>query len=160
MDGNGVALDATDGGIALTKHHRSAFIDPETLPWTPWMMEGTHYKLMTVDVRSGGFTLFLKVDPGTLAPAHGHVGAIEGVTLEGGFAYDDDAGGEGVYICEQGGAVHAPVSPDGCTMFAIAHGPLVGYSPDGTVAAVVDGKMMYEMAVAAGVADHIDARFD
>lgn len=146
--------------VAITRHSRPAFLNPETLPWTPWVMEGTHYKLMTVDVRSGGFTMFLKVDPGTVAPAHGHVGAVEGVILEGGFAYDDDAGSKGDYICEHGGAIHAPLSPDGCIMFAIAHGPLVGYNEDGTIAAVVDAKMMYEMARAAGVADHIEARFD
>lgn len=146
-------------GIQLTKHDRPAFIDPQTIPWTPWVMEGTHYKLMTVDVRSGGFTLFLKVDPGTVAPAHGHIGAVEGVILEGGFAYEDDAGKAGDYICEHGGAIHQPLSPDGCVMFAITHGPLVGYNPDGSIAAVVDAKMMFEMAKAAGVADHIDATF-
>ncbi|MEO0939076.1 MAG: 2,4'-dihydroxyacetophenone dioxygenase family protein [Pseudomonadota bacterium] len=150
----------TEGAIALTQHAHSAFIDPKTLPWTPWIMEGTQYRLMTVDVRSGGFTMFLKVDPGTVAPAHGHVGAVEGVILEGGFAYDDDAGGVGDYICEHAAAVHQPVSPDGCIMFVVIHGPLVGYNDDGTIAAVVDAKMMYDMASAAGVADHIRADFD
>lgn len=145
--------------IKLTKHDRAAFIDPETLPWTPWVMDGTYYKLMTVDVRSGGFTLFLKVDPGTDAPAHGHLGGVEGVILEGGFAYEDDAGSQGDYICEHAASIHAPVSPQGCIMFAILHGPLVGYNEDGTIAAVIDAKMMYEMAVGAGVADHIEANF-
>lgn len=158
---NAPVLDTvTEGAVKLTQHHRRAFFDPETLPWTPWVMPGTHYKLMTVDVRSGGFSMFLKVEPGTVAPAHGHVGAVEGVILEGGFAYDDDAGGTGHYICEQAGAIHAPVSPQGCIMFAIAHGPLVGYNPDGSIAAVVDAKVMLDMARAAGVADHIEARYD
>ncbi|MEO0390207.1 MAG: 2,4'-dihydroxyacetophenone dioxygenase family protein [Pseudomonadota bacterium] len=157
---NDQSLPQTDGAIALTTHTRPAFIDPETIPWTPWVMEGTHYNLMTVDVRSGGFTLFLKVDPGTVAPAHGHVGAVEGVILEGGFAYDDDAGTQGNYICEHAAAVHKPLSPEGCVMFAITHGPLVGYNEDGTIAAVVDAKMMYDMATAAGVADHIRADFE
>lgn len=146
-------------GVELTKHEKPAFIDPATIPWKPWLIEGTHFKLMAVDVRSGGFTIFLKVDPGTQAPPHGHVGAVEGVILEGGFAYDDDAGDTGAYICEFGGAVHAPVSPDGCIMFAMLHGPLVGYNEDGTIAAVVDAKMMYELAASQGVADHIDATF-
>ncbi len=146
-------------GIALTQHDKPAFIDPETLPWTPWVMDGTYFKLMDVDPKTGGFTMFLKVDPGVVAPTHGHVGAIQGVILEGGFAYEDDAGKQGDYICEHGGAIHRPVSPQGCLMFAIGHGPLVGYNPDGTIAAVIDGKMMYDMAMAAGVADHIDVIF-
>ncbi len=145
--------------ILLTKHDKPAFLNPETLPWTPWVMPGTHYRLMDVDVRSGGFTLFLKVDPGAEAPPHGHIGAVEGVILEGGFAYDDDAGSKGDYICEQAAAIHQPVSPDGCVMFAIVHGPLVGYNEDGTIAGIIDAKAMYEMATAAGVADHISADF-
>lgn len=145
--------------IQLTKHEHAAFIDPETIPWTPWVIPGTHYRLMTVDVRSGGFTLFLKVDPGTEAPPHGHVGAVEGVILEGGFAYEDDAGTKGAYICEQAAAIHQPVSPDGCLMFAVLHGPLVGYNDDGSVAGIIDAKAMYEMASAAGVANHIRADF-
>ncbi len=148
-----------EGAVKISAHDRPAFMDPEKLPWTPWVMEGTHYKLMTVDARSGGFTMFLKVDPGTVAPAHGHVGAVEGVILEGGFAYDDDAGSKGDYICEHAGAIHKPVSPEGCIMFAIAHGPLVGYNEDGSIAAVVDAKFMLEMARAAGVADHIDTQY-
>lgn len=146
-------------GITLTAHDKPAFIKSADIPWTPWIMEGTHYKLMAVDEKTGGFTLFLKVEPGTVAPAHGHIGAVEGVILEGGFAYDDDAGAKGDFICEHGGAIHAPVSPEGCIMFAAAHGPLVGYNDDGSIAAVVDAKMMYEMAKAAGVADHIEAHF-
>lgn len=147
------------GTPALTHGGASAFLDPETLPWTPWVMPGTHYKLMTVDVRSGGFTMFLKVDPGTVAPVHGHVGAVEGVILEGGFAYDDDAGRAGHYICEHGASVHRPTSPEGCVMFAVLHGPLVGYGEDGAVAGIVDAKAMLDMARAAGVADHIRAEF-
>jgi len=157
---NDQATPQMEGAIALTQHTRPAFIDPKSIPWMPWVMEGTHYKLMMVDVRSGGFTLFLKVDPGTVAPAHGHVGAVEGVILEGGFAYDDDAGSTGDYICEHAAAVHKPLSPEGCVMFAITHGPLVGYNEDGSIAAVVDAKMMYDMASASGVADHIRAHFD
>ncbi|MCC6002036.1 MAG: 2,4'-dihydroxyacetophenone dioxygenase family protein [Pararhodobacter sp.] len=148
-----------EGAVKITAHERPAFMNPDTLPWTPWVMPGTHYRLMTVDVRSGGFTMFLKVDPGTQAPAHGHVGAVEGVIIEGGFSYEDDAGNTGDYICEQAGAIHKPVSPQGCIMFAIAHGPLVGYNEDGTIAAVVDAQMMLQMARAAGVADHINAQF-
>jgi hypothetical protein len=41
-------------------------------------------------------------------------------------------------------------------MFAVVHGPLAGYHDDGAVAAVVDARLMYELAVAAGAADHIE----
>jgi 2,4'-dihydroxyacetophenone dioxygenase len=41
-------------------------------------------------------------------------------------------------------------------MFAVIHSPLCGYNADGTVAGIVDARLMYEMASAAGAASHID----
>jgi hypothetical protein len=40
-------------------------------------------------------------------------------------------------------------------MFAVVHGPLVGYNEDGTIAAVIDGRFMYDLAVQNNMADHI-----
>lgn len=42
----------------------------------------------------------------------------------------------------------------------IMHGPIVGYMPDGSIAAVVDVRMMYNMVKAGGQADHIKAHFE
>jgi anti-sigma factor ChrR (cupin superfamily) len=138
------------------KPSRPAFFDTSKLPWVPWVMDGTHFKLLNIDQKTGGFTLMLKVDPGNEAPVHGHIGAVEAYVLSGGFAYDEDGGGEGFYVYEAAGARHMPDSPQGSIMFAVVHGPLVGYNEDGTVAAIVDAKMMYEMAAAHGVAGHLE----
>ncbi|MEL7029609.1 MAG: 2,4'-dihydroxyacetophenone dioxygenase family protein [Pseudomonadota bacterium] len=154
-------LSTAKSSVTSTAQAKPAFFNPETLEWIPWVMEGTHFKLFAVDAKTGGFTMLLRVDPGVKAPVHGHVGAVEGIVTKGWFAYGEHERGDvGHYICESGGVRHEPVSPEGTEMFAIAHGPIVGYNPDGSIAAVVDAKMLLAMAREAGQADHIDVVFD
>lgn len=143
--------------VKATVTHRSAFFDHSSLPWAEWVMPGTWFKLLNVNPTSGGFTMLLKVSADNVAPVHGHLGAVEGVILEGGFSYGDDHGRAGNYVYEGAGIRHEPnTHPDGMVMFAVVHGPLAGYHDDGNVAATVDARLMYDMAVAAGAADHID----
>jgi len=140
----------------LTARLGRDFIDANAIPWTPWVMEGTHFKLLAVNELNGGFTMLLKVDPGTKAPVHAHLGSAEAFLLEGGFYYDaNDAGQAGCYTYEAGGAVHEPVSPQGCIMFAVSHGPLGGCDEQGQVNAVVDCRTMLALAEASGTADHV-----
>jgi len=145
--------------VKVVKPRNSVFLDVNKLPWLPWVIEGTHFKLLNVDMKTGGYSMILKVDPGNEAPVHGHVGAVEGLILEGEFGYDDDRGPNMHYVWEPAGAIHQPDSPDGFTMFAVMHGPLLGYNDDGSIAAVVDGKMMYQMALEGGVAEHLVVDF-
>lgn len=142
--------------IAAIKPAKPVFFDTKALPWTPWVIEGTHFKLLRVDPLTGGFTMLLKVDPGNEAPVHGHIGAVEAYVVDGEFGYEEDRGGVGAYVFEPAGARHEPTSPDGAVMFAVIHGPLVGYDEHGNVAAVVDGAAMYELARAAGAHNHLD----
>ncbi len=143
--------------IEVSAKHRSAFLAQADLPWIPWVMEDTWFKLLSVGAPNGGFTMMLKVAPDNVAPIHGHTGAVEGIILEGGFAYDDDIGRTGDYVYEAAGINHKPrTGSDGLVMFAIAYGPLLGYNEDGSVAAVIDGKTMYELAEAAGQAGHVE----
>jgi 2,4'-dihydroxyacetophenone dioxygenase len=136
---------------------KSAFFDPASLPWTDWVMPGTWFKLLSINVTTGGFSLILKVEPSNEAPLHGHFGAVEGIILEGGFSYGNDIGRAGHYVYEGAGISHEPnTHADGMIMFAVIHGPLGGYNPDGTVAGVIDARLMYDLAVAGGAADHIE----
>ncbi|MFZ5609839.1 MAG: 2,4'-dihydroxyacetophenone dioxygenase family protein [Pseudomonadota bacterium] len=150
----------SDMAITAIKPKYPVFIDPDTLPWTDWVIEGTYFKLLHVHEESGGFSMMLKVDAGNEAPVHGHVGAVEVYVVEGEFGYDDDRGSAGFYGYEPAGARHEPTSPKGTIMFAIAHGPLVGYNPDGSIAGVVDGRAMYELAKANDAHRHLHAAFD
>jgi anti-sigma factor ChrR (cupin superfamily) len=141
------------------KSRKHVFFDTNSLSWLPWVMEGTWFKLLNVDMKTGGYSMLLKVDPDNYAPVHGHLGAVEGMILEGEFGYDDDRGGTMHYVWEPAGAVHQPDSPGGFTMFAVMHAPLMGYNDDGSIAAVVDGKMMYIMARDGGQADHLEVDY-
>ncbi len=141
---------------SLTERRGKDFVDLSTVPWTPWVMEGTYFKLLAVNELSGGFSMLLKVDPGVQAPVHAHIGSAEAYLVEGGFYYEkDDPGYAGHYTYERGGSVHQPVSPQGCVMFAVTHGPLAGCNPDGSIGAVVDCRLMLQLAEAQGVAGHV-----
>jgi len=153
---SGQRKDTGTTAVQITKQLKSAFFKQEELDWTPWVMEDTWFKLLSVNPVSGGFSMMLKVGPNNVAPIHGHIGLVEGIILEGGFAYEDDWGHAGDYVCEPAGINHKPITgPDGMMMFAVIHGPLTGYNDDGSIAIVLDAKAMYDLAEAAGAAGHV-----
>ena len=141
--------------VKVKKPKNSVWLDPDTLPWLPWTMPGTWFKLISVNQNTGGFTLILKVDPGTEAPIHGHIGLIESIMLEGEFSYDDDQGRKGHVLIEPPGAIHQPVTKEGFVLYGTTHGPIVGYNEDGSIAGIVDAQLMYEMARAGNAHHHI-----
>ncbi|OWW22309.1 2,4'-dihydroxyacetophenone dioxygenase family protein [Noviherbaspirillum denitrificans] len=111
-------------------------LDPASLPWVPWAMPGTQFKLLSADPESGRFSLMIRLEKNCNAPSHRHIGAVEGLVLEGGFHYDDAPDVRytaGMYVLERDGAVHRPVSPEGAVMFAVFHGPIEGLDDEGNV---------------------------
>lgn len=151
-----VLSHSSSSGAAVSARHGRDFVDLAQVPWTPWVMEGTHFKLLAINELSGGFSMLLRVDPGVQAPVHAHLGSAEAYLVEGGFYYEEnDPGFTGCYTYERGGSVHQPVSPQGCVMFAVTHGPLAGCNADGSVSAVVDCRLMLQLAEAAGAAGHV-----
>ena len=115
--------------------------DPQQLPWLPWAMKGAYFKLLSADPDSGRFALMIKLDEGCRTPAHRHVGAVEGIVMEGGFHYADAPHVRytaGTYLLEDAGAIHQPVSPEGALMFAVFHGPVEGLDRDGNTVARLD----------------------
>ena len=132
------------------------FVNAETIPWTPWVMPGTYFKLFSVNYQTGGFTTLLKIDPDFTAPVHKHLGAAEAFLLEGGFYYnDEDQGIAGDYTYEAGGITHEPYSTHGCVMFAIVHGPNVGLDENGVPNFAIDATSMMEIARENNVHAHV-----
>jgi 2,4'-dihydroxyacetophenone dioxygenase len=114
---------------------------PQQLPWAPWAMKDASFKLLSADPESGRFSLLIRFDRNCRAPAHRHIGAVEGMVLEGGFHYADAPEQRftaGVYLLEKDGAVHQPVSPEGALMFAVFHGPVEGLDENGNVTGRID----------------------
>jgi hypothetical protein len=138
-----------------TKADHWQFFNPETIPWTAWGMPKTFYKLLHIDEASGRFTFLLKVEREVTAMLHKHLGEAEAYIVEGEFGYGGERGGAGWYAYEAGGAVHIPDTRTGMVLFAISHGPIMGYNPDGSIAGVLDVEWMYETARANGAAGHI-----
>lgn len=115
--------------------------DPEKLSWVEWGMKGAYFKLMNVDPANGRFALLIKLDKDFIAPTHRHVGAVEGMILEGAFHYEEEPHIRfvaGTYLLEKDGAVHRPVSPEGALMFAVFHGPVEVLDQQGRVVASID----------------------
>lgn len=99
-------------------------------------MPGAQFKLLSADAASGRFSLMIRFEKDCVAPTHRHVGAVEGLVLEGGFHYDDTPHVRytaGMYVLERDGAVHRPVSPEGAVMFAVFHGPVEGLDSEGNI---------------------------
>lgn len=114
-----------------------------SLPWAPWAMRGAWFKLLHADLHTGKFTLLIRLEPGASAPAHSHVGAVEGIVLEGSFYYSDAPEvryGPGAYLFEPAGAVHHPISPEGAIMFGVFHGPVEGVDEAGGLTGRIDAQ--------------------
>lgn len=154
---------STGNSVDVTKQRSKypEFIRPDSIEWLPWLIEGTYFKLLSVNERTGGYTIIAKVEANNTAPPHMHVGDAEALILEGDMGYGDgERGTAGDYIREYSGVIHAPDSKTGMVIMIVLHGPIVGYMPDGSIAAVVDARMMYQMAKAGGQANHIKAHFE
>lgn len=129
----------------------------DELDWNPWVMEGVEYKLVSVDPRTNGFSIFLRVAPNTVAPVHRHMGSIELLMLEGDLTYDGvDIGRAGDYMFEPAGDVHRPRSTSGCILFAVFNGPIAALTDDGEIAGIVDGQAMRALATAHNAARIVD----
>ncbi|MEO0391333.1 MAG: 2,4'-dihydroxyacetophenone dioxygenase family protein [Pseudomonadota bacterium] len=151
---NDMTLQQTDDAApvnALMTLPYPEFTRGNQIPWKPWVMDGIEYKLLATDHKTNGFTCLLKVAPGTVAPVHQHIGAIEVYIIDGEIYYEDsDKGAAGDYIYEPAGDIHRPYSPEGCLLFAVFHGPIAGLDDDGNMAGIVDAKAMEAMATEHG----------
>ena len=137
----------------------SELVHAADIPWTPWGMPGTSFKLLHLDDDTGLMVFLLRVEPGTVAALHKHFGAAHAFTLSGWWGYADRYVRAGEYLKEAGGVSHMPlVGPEGTTMLAFGFGPIAGIGEDGSVLGVIDNDWMHEAARANGAADHIVRR--
>lgn len=144
-------------GLSETRPERRAFVDTTSIPWSPWVMPGTAFKLLHVNRENGGWSMMLKVDAGLKADIHHHIGSIEGYIVSGGFDYGpDDIGGPDAYVFEEAEAIHEPHTENGFEMFAIFNGPFAGYNPDGSLSGLVDATTMIELARATNTLEHLE----
>ena len=133
------AKTGTDPRVSLRYPDGSLIVRSKEIPWTPWGMPGTQFKLLHCDDASSLLVILLKVEPGTVAGVHKHFGAAHAYIVEGGFGYEHGEVFAGDYMVEAGGVTHTPYShPDGAVLLGFMHGVVQGFNPDGTIAGVVD----------------------
>jgi anti-sigma factor ChrR (cupin superfamily) len=136
----------------------SVMINTAAIPWSPFPLNGTFFKLLHLDDDQGKATFLLKIPVGCVAEVHKHLAAVEAFVVQGGFSYP----GEGTvragdYVYEPGGMVHEPASEGGedLILFVVAQGPVQGFNPDGSPGGLIDNDLIYEFAAAGGAAQHV-----
>jgi len=150
------ARSGTNPKVSLNYPDGSSIVRCRELPWTPWGMPGTSFKLLHCDDASGLLVILLRVDPGTVAGLHKHFAAAHAYILEGGFGYEHGEVFEGDYIVEAGGITHQPFTgPKGVTMLGVTFGPIGGFDDSGNLLGVLDIEWHYQAAKANGAANHI-----
>ena len=123
-------------------------------------MKGAYFKLLSVDAFSERFSLLIKLDKGCVAPTHRHLGAVEGMVLEGSFHYMEEPHMKfvaGTYLLEKDGAVHRPASPEGALMFAVFHGAVEILDREGNIAGRIDWRWHRDTWNAAASAAEVQA---
>jgi quercetin dioxygenase-like cupin family protein len=111
------------------------FTDTESIPWTPFVLEGMYFKLLDYD--GDRCTILARLDKGAKLAIHQHLAPVELFVLEGSFGYvDDETGKEYLvrkygYMYEPPGTAHRPVSPEGGLGVSILHGKIRGFDDQG-----------------------------
>jgi 2,4'-dihydroxyacetophenone dioxygenase len=150
------ALTGTDPTVSINYPDGSLIVRAKSLPWTPWGMPGTQFKLLHCDDALSLLVILLKVEPGTEAGVHKHFGAAHAFILEGGFGYEHGEVYAGDYLIEAGGITHQPFTgPNGLILLGFMFGPLGGMDEHGQLAGMLDIDWHYNAAKANGAADHI-----
>ena len=137
-----------DGSMIIRARH---------IPWSPWALPGTEFKLLDFDRNTSFSVILLKISPDAPETIHKHIGAANAYILQGGFGYDHGEVYEGDYMSEAGGVTHTPhVHPGGCTLLGFMHGAVAGYAEDGSVAGIVDVDWMIAQAKANNAFSHLE----
>lgn len=155
-----VFAHATDPVTKASSSMASRVTNVDTIPWTPFPMPGTSFKLLNINETSGATTILLYVAENAEAPLHMHVGAAEAYNIFGRWAYEGEAEaiGPNCYVYEPAGIVHLPKQEAESLMFGIFHGPIIGYTPDGQVAGTITADLLYDLAAANNAVAHLPAR--
>ena len=61
----------------------SSLVRVEEIPWSPWVMEGTEFKLLYINRAHAMFTALIRMPPNLETPDHHHFGEAHAYVLEG-----------------------------------------------------------------------------
>ena len=145
--------EAVHGRLTETgRQDKTQFVDPNTIPWTPWVMGGIEFKLLNRDGEKA--TLLFRVRANPPLAVHEHLAATELFVLKGKICYAGQETGAGGYMYEPPGTTHQPSIPVDSEFLTIFHGSLRGFGADGSEH-LVTTQDYYEMAKRNGAVAHL-----
>jgi anti-sigma factor ChrR (cupin superfamily) len=100
-------------------------LDFSSLEWRATRHEGIFLRVLRRDEATGTTSVLIRMQHGSVYPAHRHTGVEEVFILQGGYRDDEGEHRAGDYIAREAGSTHRPVALDAgedCIMFAVAHG--------------------------------------
>jgi 2,4'-dihydroxyacetophenone dioxygenase len=126
------------------------------IPWTRFPDNaGGEFKLLNVDIGSGGWTTLMRFPDGVEIPMHLHMGAVEIYTIRGTWSYQEGTLTAGGYAYEPSGVLHEPDSESEVELFIVNRGGNLYFDEDGRFTRWVDAHMLYTLAKANGAAEHL-----
>lgn len=126
------------------------------IPWTAYPDGGPgEFKLLNIDVGSGGWTTLNRFPDGARIPMHLHLGAVEIYTIAGTWSYQEGRLTAGGYAYEPSGVLHEPDSESEVELFIVNHGGNLYFDGEGRFRKWVDAHMLYTAAKANGAVDHL-----
>ena len=148
--------------VAPAEPHRvfpdgSLIIRAAQVPWTPWTLPGTWFKLLDYDHNHSYTVILLKIASDAPPVMHKHIGAANAYIISGGFGYEHGHVYAGDFMCEAGGVTHTPTAhPEGCVLLGFMHGAVQGFNADGSIAGVVDVDWYIEAAKQNNAFSHLE----
>jgi anti-sigma factor ChrR (cupin superfamily) len=99
-------------------------LDLSTIPWRATRHAGVYIHMLRRDPATGDATVLIRMEPGSLYPAHRHRGVEEVFILQGGYSDSRGAHRAGDYVLNEAGSAHHPRAledpPEDCIMLAFA----------------------------------------
>ena len=110
----------------------SALCRVENLPWTPFALAGTGFKLIAVDWQRDMYVFMLVVPGGIPVAPHYHLSEAYGYIMTGWFEYEFGNVYAGDFVCEGGNIEHGAVlGSEDVLQISVIFGGLTGVGPTG-----------------------------
>jgi len=98
--------------MSLLDDQVTRLVSMEEIPWGE-IWTGIEMKMLRIGASDGVYTILNRFAPGTVLPAHRHIGAVHAYTLRGAWCYKeyDWVARAGDFIYEPPGSVHTLMVP-------------------------------------------------
>ncbi len=131
-------------------------LQTENLDWQT-MGDGVGIKVLRVSEETGQWTALIRMEAGATFAAHKHLGAADGMVLEGKLEYRVGYAERGAFLYEPLGAVHeATTCSEPTTIYFNAYGPIVFHDESGAVTQILSHETA--LAMQEGAKEHFTAK--